>query len=194
MAAETAAHNLNVTKGKRGGKRKRPPAGAELVATAADAKKHIASKRKCADCGIHFSPRFAYFTKCDNCQKAHMEEKNQSRDSLAVPPGEQQKQDAKQKQENQKRWAKKKDKDKKKKACCDAVKEESLENKKQKDTAVPYALLKIFETLPADTNAFLQPALAPPAASKKRSLERFLLKLQRYQSPRNQLQPPMVFR
>jgi hypothetical protein len=41
MAAETTAHDLNVTKGKRGGKRERPSGGAELVAAATDAKKHM---------------------------------------------------------------------------------------------------------------------------------------------------------
>jgi hypothetical protein len=59
----------------------------------------------------------------------------------------------------------------KKEVCVEAGKEESLENKKQIDTAVSEALLKVLETLPADTKAFPQPALAPPAASKKRETE-----------------------
>ncbi len=121
MAAETTAHNLNVTKGKRGGKRERPSGGAELVTAATDAKKHIASKRKCASCGGHFITRFDYFTKCDNCQKAIMEYRNQQKDSLVLPPGEQQKQDAKRKERNRQRLAKKKDKEREKKASCGAV-------------------------------------------------------------------------
>jgi hypothetical protein len=71
MVAETTAHNLNVTKDKRGGKRERPSGGVELVAVATDAKKHIDSKRKCNSCGGHYRSRFDYFTKCDNCQKAN---------------------------------------------------------------------------------------------------------------------------
>ena len=59
----------------------------------------------------------------------------------------------------------------KKEVCVEAGKEESLENKKQIDTSVSEALLKVLEILPADTKAFLQPALAPPAASKKRETE-----------------------
>ena len=47
----------------------------------------------------------------------------------------------------------------KKEVRVEAGKEESLENKKQLDTSVSEALLKILETLPADTKAFLQPAL-----------------------------------
>jgi hypothetical protein len=126
-----------------------------------------------------------------------MEKRHQQKDSLVLPPAEQQRQDAKRKERNMQRWAKKKDKDRKKKASCGAVslvltssdsvdeaeselekqevkvrkgrklkkevrveagKEESLENKKQLDTSVSEALLKILETLPADTKAFLQPA------------------------------------
>jgi hypothetical protein len=62
---------------------------------------------------------------------------------------------------------------------------ESLENKKQIDTSVSEVLLKVLEILSADTKAFLQPALAPPAVQRKESLKRFLLKfnLQRNQSP-----------
>ena len=60
----------------------------------------------------------------------------------------------------------------KKEVCVEAGKEESLENKKQIDTSVSEALLKVLEILPADTKAFLQPALAPPAASKKREPEK----------------------
>jgi hypothetical protein len=60
----------------------------------------------------------------------------------------------------------------KKEVRVEAGKEESLEDKKQLDTSVSEALLKVLETLPADTKAFLQPALAPPAASKKREPEK----------------------
>jgi hypothetical protein len=60
----------------------------------------------------------------------------------------------------------------KKEVCVEAGKEESLENKKQIDTSVSEALLKVLEILPVDTKAFLQPALAPPAASKKREPEK----------------------
>jgi hypothetical protein len=120
MAAETTAHNLNVTKGKRGVKREKPPGGAKLVA-ATDAKKHNASKRKCASRGGHFSPRFDYCTKCCDCQKAIMEKRNQQKDSLVLPPGEQQKQDAKRKERNRQRWATKKDKDWEKNTSCGAV-------------------------------------------------------------------------
>jgi hypothetical protein len=60
-------------------------------------------------------------TKCDNCQKAIMEKRNQQKDSPVLPPGEQQKQDAKRKERNIQKWAKKKDKDRKKKASCGAV-------------------------------------------------------------------------
>jgi len=52
----------------------------------------------------------------------------------------------------------------KKEVRVEAGKEESLEDKKQLDTSVSEALLKVLETLPADTKAFLQPDLAPPAA------------------------------
>jgi hypothetical protein len=76
MAAETTAHNLNVTKDKWVGKRERPSGGTELVAVVTDTTKHIASKRKYASCGGHFIPRFDYFTKCDNCQKVIMEKRN----------------------------------------------------------------------------------------------------------------------
>ncbi len=57
--------------------------------------------------------------------------------------------------------------------CVEAGKEGSLENKKQIDTSVSEALLDVFEILSADTKAFLQSALAPPAASKKRESEKF---------------------
>jgi hypothetical protein len=60
----------------------------------------------------------------------------------------------------------------KKEVCVEAGKEESLENKKQIDTSVSETLLKVLEILPADTKAFLQPALTPPAASKKRESEK----------------------
>ncbi len=55
----------------------------------------------------------------------------------------------------------------KKEVCVEAGKEESLENKKQLDTAVSEALLKVLEILPADTKAFLRPALAPLASLKE---------------------------
>jgi hypothetical protein len=211
MTAETTAHNLNVTKDKRDGKREIPSGGTELVAAVTDAKKHITSKWKYFSCGGHFTPRFDYFTKCDNYHKAIMEKRNQQKDSLVLPPGEQEKQDAKWKERNRQKWAKKKDKDRKKKASCGAVslvstssdsvneakselekqevkvrkgrklkkevrvetgKEESLENKKQLHTSVSEALLKVLETLPTDTKAFLHPALSPPGASKKRESEK----------------------
>jgi hypothetical protein len=50
----------------------------------------------------------------------------------------------------------------KKEVRVEAGKEESLEKKKQIDTGVSDALLKVLETLPADTKAFLHPALTPP--------------------------------
>jgi len=40
----------------------------------------------------------------------------------------------------------------KKEVCVEAGKEESLENKKQIDTSVSEALLKVLEILPADTS------------------------------------------
>ena len=49
-----------------------------------------------------------------------MEKRNQQKDFLVLPPGEQQKEDAKWKERNMQRWTKKKDKDKKKKASCGA--------------------------------------------------------------------------
>ena len=65
-----------------------------------------------------------------------------------------------------------KDRTLKKEVRVETGKEESLENKKKLDTSVSEALLKVLETLPADTKAFLQPALAPPATSKKREPEK----------------------
>ena len=50
-----------------------------------------------------------------------MEKKNQSRDSLVLSPGEEQKQDTNQKERNKKRWVKKKDKDRKRKSYCGVV-------------------------------------------------------------------------
>jgi hypothetical protein len=60
----------------------------------------------------------------------------------------------------------------KKEVCVEAGKEESLENKKQIDTSVSEALLKVLEILAADTKAFLQPTWTPPVASKKREPEK----------------------
>ena len=73
----------------------------------------------------------------------------------------------------------------KKEVRVEAGKEESLENKKQLDTSVSEALLKILETLPADTKAFLQPALAPPAASKKREPEKVPSQAQAAKKPKS---------
>ena len=56
----------------------------------------------------------------------------------------------------------------KKEVRVESGKEESLENKKQINTSVSEALLKALETLPADTKAFLHPALVPPASSKEK--------------------------
>jgi hypothetical protein len=73
----------------------------------------------------------------------------------------------------------------KKEVCVEAGKEESLENKKQIDTSVSEALLKVLEILPADTKAFLQPLWLLLQPQRKESLKRFLLKfkLQRNRSP-----------
>jgi hypothetical protein len=65
-----------------------------------------------------------------------------------------------------------KDRKLKKEVYVEAGKEESLENKKQIDTTVSEALLKVLETLPADTKTFLQSALSPPTVSKKRESEK----------------------
>ena len=69
--------------------------------------------------------------------------------------------------------------------CVEAGKEESLENKKQIDTSVSEALLKVLEILPEDTKAFLQPALAPPAASKKSEPEKVSSQSQATKKPKS---------
>jgi hypothetical protein len=78
----------------------------------------------------------------------------------------------------------------KKEVRVETGKEESLENKKQLDTSVSEALLKVLETLPADTKAFLQPALAPPAASKKRESEKVLSLDQAAKKPKSSKSVP----
>lgn len=45
---------------------------------------------------------------------------------------------------------------------------ESSGNKKQDDAELTNALLKILETLPAETSAFLQPAFAPPKVKERK--------------------------
>ena len=78
-----------------------------------------------------------------------------------------------------------KDRTLKKEGRVEVGKEESLENKKKLDTSVSEALLKVLETLPADTKAFLQSALAPPAASKKRESEKVLSQAQAVKKPKS---------
>ena len=58
----------------------------------------------------------------------------------------------------------------KKEVRVEAGKEESLEDKKQLDTSVSEALLKVLETLPADTKAFLQPDSVMPHGTTARAV------------------------
>ena len=56
----------------------------------------------------------------------------------------------------------------KKEVRVEAGKEESLENKKQLDTSVSEALLKVLETLPADTKAFSAACFGPSRSLKEK--------------------------